>query len=64
MRQDTHSLPGPAERTALEVLAAEGSETIMQRDRGVTPTPVISHAILVHNRGRGSRLGDGIVITP
>ena len=46
MGKDTHALSGPAQRTALEVLAAEGVETILQRDDGVTPTPVISHAIL------------------
>jgi phosphoglucomutase len=62
--KDTHVLSGPAQRTALEVLAAEGVETILQRDDGVTPTPVISHAILVYNRGRTERKGDGIVITP
>ena len=56
--------PTPAQRTALEVLAAEGVETILQRDDGVTPTPVISHAILVYNRGRTEHKGDGIVITP
>src|SRR5262249_28009135 len=54
----------PAERTALEVLAANGVETVIQRDDGVTPTPVISRAILVHNRGRAEHLADGIVITP
>jgi phosphoglucomutase len=62
--KDTHALSGPAQRTALEVLAAEGIETILQRDDGVTPTPVISHAILVYNRGRTEGKGDGIVITP
>ena len=62
--KDTHALSGPAQRTALEVLAAEGIETILQRDDGVTPTPVISHAILVYNRGRTEHKGDGIVITP
>ena len=62
--KDTHALSGPAQRTALEVLAAEGIETILQRDDGVTPTPVISHAILVYNRGRAEHKGDGIVITP
>ena len=50
--KDTHALSGPAQRTALEVLAANGVETIIQRDDGVTPTPVISRAILVYNRGR------------
>ncbi len=62
--KDTHALSGPAQRTALEVLAAEGIETILQRDDGVTPTPVISHAILVYNRGRAEHKSDGIVITP
>jgi phosphoglucomutase len=62
--KDTHALSAPAQRTALEVLAANGVETILQRDDGVTPTPVISHAILVYNRGRKSHLADGIVITP
>jgi phosphoglucomutase len=62
--KDTHALSGPAQRTALEVLAAEGVETVIQRDDGFTPTPVISHAILVYNRGRREHLGDGIVITP
>jgi phosphoglucomutase len=62
--KDTHALSGPAQRTALEVLAAEGVETVVQRDDGFTPTPVISHAILVYNRGRREHLGDGIVITP
>ena len=52
MGKDTHALSGPAQRTALEVLAANGVETIIQRNDGVTPTPVISRAILVHNRGR------------
>src|SRR5271166_6143574 len=64
MGKDTHALSGPAQRTALEVLAANGVETIIQRDDGVTPTPVISRAILVYNRGRTEHLADGIVITP
>jgi phosphoglucomutase len=64
MGKDTHALSGPAQRTALEVLAANRVETIIQREDGVTPTPVISRAILVHNRGRKDRLADGIVITP
>ena len=64
MGKDTHAVSGPAQRTALEVLAANGVETIIQQDDGFTPTPVISHAILVHNRGRKDRLADGIVITP
>ena len=62
--KDTHALSGPAQRTALEVLAANGVETIVQRDDGVTPTPVISRAILVYNNGRKEHLADGIVITP
>jgi phosphoglucomutase len=64
MGKDTHALSGPAQRTALEVLAANDVETILQSDDQVTPTPVISWAILVHNRGRTSGLADGIIITP
>src|SRR5438270_874775 len=52
MGKDTHALSGPAQRTALEVLAANGALTVIQRDDGFTPTPVISHAILVYNCGR------------
>jgi phosphoglucomutase len=62
--KDTHAVSEPAQRTALEVLAANGVETIVQRDGGVTPTPVISWAILTYNRGRTAHLADGIVITP
>jgi phosphoglucomutase len=64
MGKDTHAVSGPAERTALEVLAANQVETIIQRDDGVTPTPVISRAILVYNRGRKEHFADGIVVTP
>ena len=64
MGKDTHALSGPAQRTALEVLAGNDVATVIQRDDGFTPTPVISHAILVHNRARTDRLSDGIVITP
>jgi phosphoglucomutase len=64
MGKDTHALSSPAQRSALEVLAANGIETIIQKDDGVTPTPVISREILVYNRGRTSGLADGIVITP
>jgi len=64
MGKDTHAVSEPAQRTALEVLAANGVETIVQRDGGVTPTPVISWAILTYNRGRTAHLADGIVITP
>ena len=62
--KDTHALSGPAQRTALEVLAANGVETIIQQNDGFTPTPVISWAILVYNRKRTKHLADGIVITP
>ncbi len=62
--KDTHALSRPALATALEVLAANGVECVIQRDDGVTPTPVVSHAILGHNRGRGERLADGVVVTP
>jgi phosphoglucomutase len=62
--KDTHALSGPAQRSALEVLAANGVETILQRDDGFTPTPVVSRAILVHNRRRDQGLADGIVVTP
>ena len=61
---DTHALSEPAFVSALEVLAANGVEVMIDRDRGYTPTPVISHAILRYNRGRTSGLADGIVITP
>ena len=64
MGKDTHAVSEPAQRTALEVLAANGVETIIQENDGVTPTPVISHAILVFNRGRREHFADGIVITP
>jgi phosphoglucomutase len=64
MGKDTHALSGPAQRTALEILAANGVETIIQSDDGVTPTPVISRAVIVYNRGRKEHLADGIIITP
>jgi phosphoglucomutase len=64
MGRDTHALSGPAQRSALEVLAANGVACVIQRDDGFTPTPVISRAILVHNRGRTAQLADGIVVTP
>jgi phosphoglucomutase len=68
MGKDTHAVSEPAQRTALEVLAANNVETIIQQDDGITPTPVISRAILVYNRGRNKKekdhLADGIVITP
>ena len=62
--KDTHALSGPAQDAALEVLAGNGVEVAFQEDDGFTPTPVISRAILVHNRGRTERFADGIVITP
>jgi len=64
MGKDTHALSVPAQRTAVEVLAANGVETIIQENDAVTPTPVISRAILVYNRGRKDRFADGSVITP
>ena len=64
MGKDTHALSGPAQCTALEVLAANNVETIIQENDGVTPTPVISRAILVYNRDRKEHLADGIVVTP
>jgi phosphoglucomutase len=64
MGKDTHALSGPAQLTALEVLAANEVQTVIQKADAVTPTPVISHAILVYNRSRTEHLADGIVITP
>ena len=64
MGMDTHALSEPAFESALEVLAANGVEVIIDQARGYTPTPVISHAILQYNRGRRSGLADGIVVTP
>ena len=61
---DTHALSSAARVTALEVLAANGVTTVVQRGGGYTPTPAISHAVLVHNRGRTAGLADGVVITP
>jgi phosphoglucomutase len=62
--KDTHAASGPAERTALEVLAANGMETVTQTGGRFTPTPALSRAILVHNRGRRTGLADGILVTP
>lgn len=64
MGKDTHALSSPAQCTALEVLAANEVETVIQQDGGVTPTPVISRSILVYNRARKQNLSDGIVVTP
>jgi phosphoglucomutase len=62
--KDTHALSRPAERTALEVLAGNGVETVLHQSDGVTPTPVVSWLILVHNRGLKEHLADGIGATP
>lgn len=64
MGKDTHALSAAAQRSALEVLAANGVETIIQKEDGFTPTPVISHAILSYNSRRKTGLADGIIITP
>jgi phosphoglucomutase len=64
MGKDTHALSAAAQRTALEVLAANNVETVIQRQDGVTPTPAISRAILVYNLNRKEHFADGIVITP
>jgi phosphoglucomutase len=64
LAKDTHALSGPAFEVALEVLAANGVEVLVDASLGFTPTPALSHAILRWNRGRFSRLADGIVITP
>jgi len=61
---DTHALSEPALISAVEVFAANGVEIMLDEDGGYTPTPVISHAILGHNRGRREHLADGVVITP
>ncbi len=62
--QDTHALSEPAFSAALEVLAANEVGVLVDQDLGFTPTPAVSHAILVYNRDRKSGLADGIVITP
>jgi len=64
MGRDTHALSEPAQRTALEVLAANEVTTLIQSGDGFTPTPAVSHAIIAHNRGRASGSADGIVVTP
>ncbi len=61
---DSHGLSEPAFASTLEVLAGNGVETMIDDHHGYTPTPVISHAILGHNRGRATGLADGIVISP
>jgi phosphoglucomutase len=64
MGKDTHALSGVAQQTALEVLAANGIDVMIQQADGFTPTPAISRAIIVYNAGRTEALADGIVITP
>jgi phosphoglucomutase len=64
MGKDTHALSGAAQRTAIEVLAANGVEMMIQNHDGFTPTPAVSHAILTYNQGRTEGLADGIIITP
>ena len=62
--KDSHALSGPATRSALEVLVANGVSVLVDDADGLTPTPVVSHAILTYNRGRTDGLADGIVVTP
>src|SRR5690349_7605420 len=62
--KDTHALSGPALMSALEVLAANAVDVLLDAGEGYTPTPVLSHAILTYNRGRTAQQADGIVITP
>ena len=62
--RDTHALSEPAFRTAIEVLVADGVDVLVDSVDGYTPTPGVSHAILVHNRGRREGMADGIVVTP
>jgi phosphoglucomutase len=64
MGMDTHALSEPAMASALEVFAGNGATVMVQKGGGYTPTPVISHAILTHNRGQKGNLADGVVITP
>src|SRR5215218_10341435 len=62
--RDTHALSEPAFRTIVEVLAGHGVDVVIDASDAATPTPVISHAILTHNRGGGRGTADGIVVTP
>jgi phosphoglucomutase len=62
--KDTHALSAPAQRSALEVLAANGIQVRLDQQDGYTPTPVISHAIITTNRGRTTGLADGVIVTP
>ena len=62
--KDTHALSEPSFVTAIEILAANGVEVMLDDELGYTPTPALSHAVLTYNRGRSTGLADGIVITP
>lgn len=62
--KDTHALSDPAIQTAIEVFAANNVDVVIQEGMGFTPTPVISHAILSHNKSKNTNLADGVVITP
>lgn len=62
--KDTHFLSGPAQKSAIEILVANGVDLVFQADDAFTPTPVISWNILQYNKGRTGGLADGIVITP
>lgn len=62
--KDTHALSEPALITAIEVLSANGAKVVVQENNEYTPTPVISHRILTHNKANANEIGDGIVITP
>ena len=62
--KDTHALSAPAERSALEVLAANGVEALLAGGAGITPVPVVSRALLNHNRNRRGRLADALIATP
>ena len=64
LAKDTHALSEPAFAGALEVLAANGIDVMVDQDLGYTPTPALSHAILAYNRGRSHGLADGVVLTP
>ncbi|MGD0500009.1 MAG: phosphoglucomutase (alpha-D-glucose-1,6-bisphosphate-dependent) [Bryobacteraceae bacterium] len=64
LARDTHALSEPAFSTAMETLAANGVEVMIDREQGYTPTPALSHAVLVYNHGRSAGLADGIVLTP
>src|SRR5471030_244709 len=64
LAKDTHALSEPAFASALEVLAANVVDVMVDQDLGYTPTPALSHAVLTYNRGRSAGLADGIVITP